>query len=101
MSIKEYAQKDGRYDKDKADLVQTIIIIAGFAVAAIVAIGALSSVLLSKSQGVAECIAGANSFSQGAESRENCSDADGAAETKARGDAEANFGGTPFTTAGD
>lgn len=94
MSIKEYAQKDGRYDKDKADLVQTIIIIAGFAVAAIVAIGALSSVLLSKSEGVANCIAGANTFAQGSDARDNCKTADDAATTDANQAITDNFTGS-------
>lgn len=87
-----FAKLKNRSEDDKGDLVQTIIIIAGFAVAAVVIIGALSSTLMNKGQAAAECISGATSFTTGSESKDNCKKADDDAKD-ASGDAiQDNFG---------
>lgn len=84
----------GRSEEDKGDLVQTIIIIAGFAVAAIVIIGGITSTLMNKGEAVAGCISGANTFTSGAQSKTDCEAKDGAAQTKSEGDITENFGNT-------
>lgn len=86
------AKIKGRSGEDDGDLVQNIIIIAGFAVAAIVIVGAITSTLLNKGEAVANCIAGANSFESGAESRDDCKAADDTAEGKSNTAIQGNFG---------
>lgn len=80
------------YGKDKGDLVQTIIIVAGFAVAAIVAIGMLSSTLMNKGEAVAGCISGSSNFTSGAQAKNNCEKADGNAQKKSGQDIKDNGG---------
>lgn len=82
----------GRSEEDKGDLVQAIIIIAGFAVAAIVVVGGITSTLMNKGEAVAGCISGSNSFTAGAEAKTNCKEADDAAQAKSEGDITDNFG---------
>src|SRR5699024_7923696 len=86
-----FAKLKNRSEDDKGDLVQTIIIIAGFAVAAVVIIGALSSTLMHKGQATAECIAGSSSFTTGTEARTNCKTADDTAKGNAQTDIDASF----------
>lgn len=87
-----FAKLKNRSEDDKGDLVQTIIIIAGFAVAAVVIIGALSSTLMNKGQAAAECISGATSFTTGTDSKTNCEKADNDAKEKSGEAIEGNFG---------
>lgn len=82
----------GRSEEDKGDLVQTIIIIAGFAVAAIVIIGGITSTLMNKGEAVAGCISGSNSFTAGSEARDNCEAKDDEAQTESGKDITDNFG---------
>ena len=89
-----FAKLKNRSEDDKGDLVQTIIIIAGFAVAAVVIIGALSSTLMHKGQAAAECISGGTSFTTGSAAKDNCKKADDKATSDANEDITGNFGGT-------
>lgn len=86
-----FAKLKNRSEDDKGDLVQTIIIIAGFAVAAVVIIGALSSTLMHKGQATAECIAGSSAFQAGTAAKENCKTADDKAKGAAEADIEGSF----------
>lgn len=87
-----FSSLKNRSEDDKGDLVQTIIIIAGFAVAAVVIIGALSSTLMNKGQAAAECISGATSFTTGTDAKDNCETADTAAKSKSDAAISGNFG---------
>ena len=87
-----FAKLKNRSEDDKGDLVQTIIIIAGFAVAAVVIVGALSSTLLNKGEAAAKCISGATSFTTGTDSKDNCKTADDDAKTKSDAAIKGNFG---------
>lgn len=87
-----FAKLKNRSEDDKGDLVQTIIIIAGFAVAAVVIIGALSSTLMNKGQAAAECISGGTSFTTGVAAKDNCEKADKKAKEKSEEAIEGNFG---------
>lgn len=95
MSINDYMKNDGRFDADKGDLVQTVIIVAAFAVAAIVIVGGISSVVISKGQAAAECINGATNFEQGAQAKTNCETADTAAQGRGATAITGNFGTAP------
>lgn len=86
-----FAKLKNRSEDDKGDLVQTIIIIAGFAVAAVVIIGALSSTLLNKGQAAAECISGGTTFTSGTEARTNCKNADDKAQEDSETAIKNNF----------
>lgn len=81
----------GCSEEDKGDLVQTIIIIAGFAVAAIVIVGGITSTLLNKGEAVAGCISGANSFTAGSDARDDCKDKEDAAKLKSDDEIADNF----------
>lgn len=56
---------------DRADLVQTVLLIAGFAVAALILVNWLSSAILNKAADAASCIEGSNSYNNEA-SAKNC-----------------------------
>lgn len=60
---------------DRADLVQTVLLIAGFAIAALVLVNWLSSAILNKAADAASCIEGSNSYNNEA-SATNCETAD-------------------------
>ena len=95
-----FAKLKNRSEDDKGDLVQTIIIIAGFAVAAVVIVGALSSTLLNKGEAAAKCISGATSFTTGTDSKDNCKTADEKAKEKSDAAITGNFGAAPAAGAG-
>ena len=62
-----------KFSLDRADLTQTMIIIGGFAVAAILAIASLAGVMLAKGEWTANCISNASAFqNEGELSREDC-----------------------------
>lgn len=77
---------------DKAELTQTIIIIAGFAVAATVTTGALSSTLMNKGEAAAGCIAHSSGFTSGGESKVKCEELNEKATESSRGAIVGNFG---------
>lgn len=56
------AYKADAENKDAGDLVQTVIIIAGFAIVSIVVIAFLSKAITNKAADSAECIEGSNSY---------------------------------------
>ena len=49
-------------DEDQADTVETIIIIAGFAVAALAAVGWITTALQNKAADVADCVQGSQAY---------------------------------------
>lgn len=49
-------------ERDRGDLVQTLLLVAGFAVATLLAVNWLSSSLLNKAADAAECIEGSNTY---------------------------------------
>lgn len=59
------------YKNDIADLVQTIIIVAGLAVAAIVGIGTIANALMVKGEEVATCVSQESVFSPGIDCQDN------------------------------
>lgn len=61
---------------DRGDLVQTILIVAAFAVATILVVGWLTTALINKGADVAQCIEGANTFEAAGEAENNCKTAD-------------------------
>jgi hypothetical protein len=62
-------------DQDRGDIVQTILLIAGFAIVTILAVNWIGTAILNKGADVATCIEGANSYNSGA-SNDNCKDVD-------------------------
>lgn len=48
---------------DRADIVQTVLLIAGFAVVAILVVGWLGTAILNKGADAANCIEGSSSYS--------------------------------------
>lgn len=90
-----FAKLKNRSEDDKGDLVQTIIIIAGFAVAAVVIVGALSTTLLNKGEAAAKCIAGSSTFQSGTEAKDNCKTADDKAKNDSKTDINNSFGTAP------
>lgn len=87
-----FAKLKNRSEDDKGDLVQTIIIIAGFAVAAVVIIGALSTTLLNKGEAAAKCISNSSTFQSGTKAKEDCLEADKDAKSKSNTDIKKSFG---------
>lgn len=87
-----FSSLKNRSEDDKGDLVQTIIIIAGFAVAAVVIIGALSTTLMNKGEAAANCIAGSSTFQSGTAAKTNCQEADTAAKEASETDITNSFG---------
>lgn len=59
-------------ERDRGDLVQTLILVAGFAVASLLAVNWLSSALLNKAADAAQCIEGSNTYAAASTSATNC-----------------------------
>lgn len=76
-------------EADRGDLVQTVLITAGFAVAAILVIAWISSTVAAKGSEISDCIGGAGNF-EGKANVEACEN-----NTKASGAATDN--GAEFT----
>ncbi len=57
---------------DRGDLVQTVLIIAGFAVVAILLVTWIGNAIAGQAADVAECIAGANSYGDAAAAQDAC-----------------------------
>lgn len=57
---------------DRGDLVQTILIVAGFAVATILVVGWISTSLINKGADIADCIEGASTFEAAGAAEQNC-----------------------------
>lgn len=69
---------------DRADIVQTVLLIAGFAVVAILVVGWVGTAILGKGADAANCIEGSSSYS-------GSSDAEAACEKGAGMDNEKSF----------
>ena len=85
------------YDKnkgllDKGDLTQVMIIVAGFATTAVVAIAGIASVALNKGESAASCIAGASTLKAGHASKVRCEDYEETAREKSNAAIIGNFG---------
>jgi len=52
-------------NNDRADLVQTVLLIAGFAIAALVLVNWLSTAILNQASNAASCIEGSNTYGKG------------------------------------
>lgn len=60
-------------ESDRGDIVQTILIIAGFAVVVILVVNWIGSAITNKGADIAACIEGANTYNS-ASSAENCAE---------------------------
>ena len=83
---------DVKHILDKAELTQTIIIIAGFAVSATITTGALSSTLMNKGEAAAGCIANSSGFTSGGTAKVNCEELNEKAIENSRGAIIGSFG---------
>lgn len=62
---------------DRADLVQTVLLIAGFAIAALVLVNWLSTAILNQASNAAQCIEGANTYGDaGSSAAKACTEGD-------------------------
>lgn len=68
------SQEVAEVENDRADLVQTVLLIAGFAIAALAVVNWLSSAILNKAADASQCIEGSNTYNSAASSK-NCEDA--------------------------
>lgn len=59
-------------DLDRGDIVQTVLLIAGFAIVVIVVVSWIGTAIMNKGADVAVCIEGANTFKPGDEAYESC-----------------------------
>lgn len=73
-------------ERDRGDLVQTLLLVAGFAVATLLAVNWLSTALLNKAADSASCIQGSNTYNT-AEASENCQSVDHASKKDFKDDA--------------
>jgi hypothetical protein len=76
---------DERSDTDRGDIVQTILLIAGFAIVAILVVTWIGTAVLNKGADVAECIEGANTYNVDG-SNTACQDANHAADNSFKND---------------
>lgn len=86
-NIKEAFATDAVVDteRDRGSLVETLLLIAGFAIATILAVNWLSTALLNKAADISECIEGANTFNS-ADSTATCEGADHAGQDSFKDD---------------
>lgn len=77
---------------DKGELTQLMIIIAGLAVAAVVAIGAIASVMLNKGEAAAGCISESSGFKSGSDSARECKNREDEAKVFSGGVIAGSFG---------
>lgn len=62
-------------ERDRADLVQTVLLVAGFAIATLLAVNWLGTAILNKTADAAQCIEGSNSYNT-SNSATNCASVD-------------------------
>ena len=74
-----FAKNADTQDRDRGDLVQTIIITAGFAVAGFLLVNWISTALLNKGADIAQCIEGSNTYNTAGASA-NCQSANHASK---------------------
>src|SRR5699024_217299 len=77
---------------DKGELTQLMIIIAGLAIAAVVTIGAISSVMLNKGESAAGCISESSGFKSGSDSARECRNMEEEAKVSSSGVIAGSFG---------
>lgn len=76
--MKRFLSILNRLKEDRADLTQVLIIVAGFAVAAVIAITGITQVTQEKGRWTAECINNFNPFeTEGELNRSDCSKQEG------------------------
>lgn len=75
-NMKETFGKDAvvAVEADRGDLVQTVLITAGFAVAAILVIAWISSTVAAKGSQISDCVGGAGNFASANASADACAD---------------------------
>lgn len=79
--MKRFLSILNRLKEDRADLTQVLIIVAGFAVAAVIAITGITQVTQEKGRWTAECINNFSSFeTEGELNRSDCSKQEGESE---------------------
>lgn len=85
QNIKAAYAADAREEMDRGDIVQTILLIAGFAIVTILAVNWIGTAILNKGADVAQCVEGANSYNAQA-SGTNCETANHAANNSFKND---------------
>lgn len=79
--MKRFLSILNRLKEDRADLTQVLIIVAGFAVAAVIAITGITQVTQEKGRWTAECINNFSSFkTEGELNKSDCSKQEGQSE---------------------
>ena len=77
------AASKAQEEQDRADLVQMIIIVAGFAIAAIAIVGWISTALFGIGADTANCLTGVQTYGgSAATTQENCSKTDNSTKAK-------------------
>jgi len=73
-------------ERDRGDLVQTLLLVAGFAVATLLAVNWLSTAMLNKAADASQCIQGSNTYNT-ASASDNCQSANHADKKDFKDDA--------------
>ena len=81
-NVREGFAPTNNEELDSADIVQTVLLIAGFAVAVILVVGFITTAVINKGADVAQCIEGANVYAKGDAGFEACTKAKNHAETE-------------------
>lgn len=84
-NIKAAYAADTRDELDRGDIVQTILLIAGFAIVTILAVNWISTAVLNKGADISQCIEGANTYNAGGAGK-NCQDANHAKDNSFKKD---------------
>lgn len=81
-------------ERDRGDLVQTLIITAGFAIAALTLVNWFSTAILNKAADAATCIEGSNTY-KASDSADICANTDHAKDNSFKNDSayKGRFGG--------
>ena len=75
-NIKEGFSASDSNELDNADIVQTVLLIAGFAIVTILVVGWIGTAVTNKGADVATCIEGSTTFKQGDKGYEKCAKTD-------------------------
>ena len=95
------AASKAQEEQDRADLVQTIIIIAGFAIAAIAIVGWISTALFGIGADTARCITGVQTYGGSAQTTQtNCENQTQAKQADGKITGDAAYKGRFGTSAG-
>lgn len=74
-NIKNAFVAEADENKDRGTLVETVIIVAGFALVALLLVQWIGTAILNKGADIAQCIEGVNLYEGSNDSAENCADA--------------------------